>query len=163
MSALFEIVGEFQLLYEMAIEDEVDPELFNDTLEAITGELEAKGAGYVAVIEQLEMEAAKADLLAKKYSNLKKTRKNAIKRMKDRLLIAIDALGKTEIPAGDFTIKVKKNGGKQTMTVNYELVPDSWRRIVLEVDEEKIRKALESGEELAFAKLEERGRHIEIK
>jgi hypothetical protein len=132
-------------------------------LEAITGELEAKGAGYVAVIEQLQMESARADLLAKKYSDLKKTRENAIKRMKDRLLIAMDALGKTEIPAGDFTIKVKKNGGKQTMTVNDELVPDSWRRVVLEVDKEKIRKALEAGEELSFAKLEERGRHIEIK
>ena len=159
---LFEIVGEFQQLYDIACE-EPDSEAFADTLEALTGELEEKSTGYVAVINRLDMEAKKAAELEKKFSDIKKSRENAIKRMKQTLLTAMDLIEKTEIPAGDFKIKIQKNGGKQPVKIDDDLVPDNFRKVVLEIDKDKIRKALEDGEELSFAHLEERGRHISIK
>ena len=61
---LFNIVGEFEVLYELATDESVDGQTFADTLDALTGELEVKGAGYVAVINQLEMEAQKAKEIA---------------------------------------------------------------------------------------------------
>ena len=159
---LFEIVGEFQQLYDMACE-ESDSEAFADTLEALTGELDVKASGYVNVINRLDMEAKKAADLEKKFSDIKKSRENAIKRMKQTLLAAMDLIDKTEIPAGDFTIKIQKNGGQQPIKIDEELVPDNYRKVILEIDKDKIRKALEGGEELSFARLEERGRHISIK
>ena len=69
-NTLFEIVGDFQRLYEIAT-DGTDPQLFDDTLEALTGDLEAKSAGYVAVMEQLKMEADKADEIVKRYQAAK--------------------------------------------------------------------------------------------
>lgn len=160
-NTLFEIVGEFQQLYEIAT-DWTDPQLFDDTLEALTADLEAKSAGYVAVMEQLKMEADKAEEIVKRYQAARIARDNAIKRMKERLLIAMDALGKKELPAGDFTIKIQKNGGKQPLTITGD-VPESFSKVIVEPDNEKIREALAKGEELDFAHLEERGRHVVIK
>ena len=163
MSSLFEIVDEFRELYDLATGEDVDQQTFEDTLEAITGELEVKSAGYVAVIQQLDMESKKAKELEQKFKDIKQSRENAIKRMKDRLLYAMEATDKKEIPAGDFTIKVQANGGKAQMVVDEELVPDSYRKVILEVDKDKIRKALDEGEKLTFAHLEPRGKHIAIK
>ena len=161
MGTLFEIVGDFQRLYDIAT-DGTDPQLLEDTLEALTMDLSDKTAGYVAVINQLDMEAAKADLLAKQFAEKRDARKNAIKRIKERLMIAMDALEMKEISAGDYTIKIQKNGGKQPLKITGD-VPEHFNKVIIEPDNEKIREALANGEKLDFAHLEERGRHISIK
>ena len=161
MGTLFEIVGDFQRLYDIAA-DGTDPQLLEDTLEALTLDLSDKTAGYVAVINQLDMEAAKADLLAKQFAEKRDARKNAVKRIKERLIVAMDALGEKEIPAGDFTIKIVGNGGKQPLKITGD-VPEQFNKVIIEPDNDKIRDALAKGEKLDFAHLEERGRHITIK
>lgn len=164
-ATLFEIVGEFQQLYEMATSEEEQAEqVFIDTLESLQYELEAKSSGYVAVINRLEAEQARAEEVAKVYSAVAKSRKNSIKRMKDTLLLAMDNLGKTEMPAGDMTIKIVKNGGTQPMVITGE-VPENMNKVTIEPDNEKIRAFLEEQPDgsCEFAHLEERGRHIVIK
>ena len=160
-STLFEIVGDFQRLYEIAT-DGTDPQLLEDTLEALTMDLTDKSAGYVAVINQLDMEAAKADELAKAFAEKRDARKNAIKRMKERLIMAMDALGTKELPAGNFTIKIQGNGGQQPLKITGD-VPENFNKVIVEPDNDKIRTALKEGKELDFAHLEPRGRHITIK
>lgn len=162
MSTLFELTDEFQWLHEMAADPEVDPDVFSDTLEALTGELEVKGRGYVCVIKQLEMEAKQAKEISQQFVDKQKLRENRIKHMKDTLLYAMTKIGTDKIEAGEWTIKVQKNGGLQPMVIDGE-VPENFKRITIDDDKEKIRKALESGEELDFAHLEERGKHISIK
>ena len=162
MSTLFELTDEFQWLHEMAADPEVDPDVFSDTLEALTGELEVKGRGYVSVIKQLEMEAKQAKEISQQFADKQKTRENHIKQMKEALLCAMTKIGMDQIEAGEWTIKVQKNGGLQPMVIDGE-VPENFKRITIDDDKEKIRKALESGEELDFAHLEERGKHISIK
>lgn len=159
---LFDIVGEFQALYELATSEDVESEdAFIDTLNSLTAELETKSGGYVAVINRLEAEQTKADEIAKAYAAVAKSRKNAVKRMKDTLLYAMDELGLTEMPAGDLTIKIKKNGGLQPLVITGD-VPDNMTKVTIEPDNEKIRAYLKDNES-EFAHLEERGRHIEIK
>lgn len=159
---LFDIVGEFLELYNMATSEEVEAEeAFIDTLESLKGELETKSSGYVAVINRLEAEQAKAEEIAKAYSAVAKSRKNAIKRMKDTLLLAMDSLDKTEMPAGELMIKIKKNGGLQPLVIDGD-VPDNMTRVIVEPDNDKIRTFLKENE-CEWAHLEERGRHIEIK
>ena len=162
-ATLFDIVGEFQSLYEMATsEEERDEQVFIDTLDSLTGELETKSAGYVAVITRLEAEAAKADEIAKAYAAVAKSRKNSIKRMKDALLYAMDSLDKKEMAAGELTIKIKNNGGVQPLVITGD-VPDSFTKVTIEPDNDKIRTYIKDGNDCNFAHLEERGRHIEIK
>ncbi len=162
MGTLFQIAGEFEELYSLATQEQLDEDLFNGTLEALTGELEVKGAGYVAVINQLDMEAKKAKELSEAFKLKAETRVNAIGRMKDVLKIAMDRIGTDKIDTGDFTIKLQKNGGKQPMIVDGE-VPNDFLKVIYEPDKEKIRKVLEEGSKLDFAHLEERGKHIVIK
>ena len=163
MPRLFDIVGEFERLYDMAVDEELDTEAFEGTLEVLTGELEVKGAGYVAVLQQLAMEQEKAEEIAGQFKLKADLRKASIKRMKNALKIAMERLGVKEIPAGDYTIKLQKNGGKLSMDVDKDRVPDSYMRVIYEPDNELIRKDLESGKELPFARLNERGTHVVIK
>ena len=162
MSTLFEITNEFQELYSMLTDPDADVECINDTLDALTGELEVKSAGYVAVIHQLEMEQQKAEELAKALKAKADIRKNSIKRMKDALKFVMLTTGKDKIEAGAYTIKLQSNGGKLPLQIIGD-VPDNFKRIIYEDDTELIRKHLEDGEKLDFAYLEERGKHVVIK
>ena len=163
MGTLFNLVGEFETLYALATsEDSEDEQIFQDTLEALRGELEVKAGGYVHVIKQLEMESNECDKVIESFRQKKNTRANNIKRMKDALINAMDAAGVDSIPAGEYTLKIAKNGGLQPLKIDGE-VPDNFKKVIYEDDKDLIRKALNDGEELSFAHLEERGRHLNIK
>lgn len=161
MSTLYNIIGEFELLYQYAT-DEDDEQAFRDTLESLKGDLSNKAAGYVSVINQLAMEVAECDKVIKAFREKKEQRENSIKRMKEALMLAMDVAGVESIPAGDYTLKIVKNGGIQPLKITGD-VPDNFKKIIYEDDKDLIRKALNDGEELGFAHLEERGRHLNIR
>lgn len=161
MATLFEIVGEFDELYELATDPEVDSEVWETTLEALTGELEVKSAGYVNVIKQLEMEAKQAKEVAQAFTDKAKVRENHIKQMKDALKEAMDHLGKDQIEAGAFTIKLQANGGVQPLVIDGD-VPQNMQKVTIAPDNEKIRAFLKDNE-CEWAHLEPKGKHIVIK
>ena len=161
MSSLYELTGEFQALYELATNEE-DLQVFIDTLEGLKGELEAKSAGYVHVINQLMMEANECDKVVEAFEAKKQTRVNNVKRMKEALINAMDAAGIDTLKAGEYTLKIAKNGGLQPLKIDGD-VPDSFTKVIVEPDNKKIRDALLEGQELEFAHLEPRGRHLNIK
>ena len=160
-TTLYELKDEFRALYELAATDD-DEQAFLDTLEALKGELEVKAGGYVHVIKQLEMEVNGCDNVLDEFQKKKSRRVNGIKRMKEALMEAMDAAGVDSIPAGEYTLKIAKNGGLQPLKID-GVVPDNFKKIIYEDDKDLIRKALNDGEELSFAHLEERGRHLNIK
>ena len=162
-ATLFDIVGEYQDLYMMATAEEQNDQVFQDTLEGIMGELEVKSSGYVAVLNRLEAEMKKADEISKAYAAVKKSRENSIKRMKDALMSAMIAMDKTELPAGELTIKIVNNGGLEPLVIDGE-VPDNMTKVTIEPDKEKIRDFLvQNGGKCEFAHLDPRGKHISIK
>lgn len=161
-ATLFDIYGEFMDLYMFATSEEEQAEpAFLDMLENLKGELETKSSGYVAVMTRLKMEQEKAEQIAKTYQAVANSRKNAIKHMNNTLLAVMDGLNLAEMPAGDVTIKVKKNGGLQPLVID-GTVPDNMTKVTVEPDNNKIREYLKDNE-CDWAHLEERGRHIEIK
>lgn len=164
MNNLFNIVGEFNELYQMATSEEEQAEqVFIDTLESLKGELTQKAAGYVAVMNRLDMEMKKAEEIEKRYKAIKESRKNAIQRMKDACLWACDELGVKEIDAGDVKIKVKNNGGQLPLIIDDEQnVPQNLCKITIEPDKALIREYLKDNK-CEFAHIGERGRHIEVK
>lgn len=160
-STLFDLKEQFRALYELAISDN-DEQAFLDTLEALKDELEVKAGGYTHVIKQLEMEAKECDNVIANFKAKKEVRENHIKRMKEALMEAMDAAGVDSIPAGEYTLKIAKNGGLQPLKIDGD-VPDNYKKVIYEDDKDLIRKALNDGEELEFAHLEPRGRHLNIK
>ena len=163
MSTLFEITSDVEQLYELAtMDEEMDEQLFQDTLDGLLGELEVKAGGYCNVIKQLEMEADRAKNMSLVWEQKQKQRENAIKRMKEALRDAMIRTDQKQIDAGEYTIKLQKNGGKAPLIIDEE-VPDNYQKVIYETDKDKIRKDLEAGKELPFAYLEERGQHVVIK
>lgn len=158
---LFEIVDDYQNLYELATDPDTDPEVFNDTLEAIKGALEVKSSGYVNVIKQLEMEAKQADEVSEMFKAKAEVRKNNIKRMKEMLKSALEATNQESLTAGAYTIKLQKNGGVQPLVIDGD-VPQNMTKVIVEPDNAKIREYLKD-HSCEWAHLEERGKHIVIK
>ena len=163
--SLFDLVGEYKELYAMLTDaDEEDQQIVEDSLESVVGAIEAKGEGYIAILNRLDMEIdacrKQKDMWMQKLS----IRENAVKRLKQRLADAMIQLGKNEIQAGDNTIKLQNNGGKAPLVFDEDKkIPQSYMKVILEPDKDKIRADLEKGEILDFAYIGDRGKHIKIK
>ena len=163
MARLFELVGEYNELYEMMTDPEIDEDVLLDTLEGIEGEIEVKAEGYLSVIDRINMEITACEQQKTEWEQRLTVRQNRLKTLKRSLALAMDLLNVKEINAGQRVIKLQTNGGVQPMDVDKDAVPDNYQRIIYEPDMQKIRAALEEGKELPFARLEPRGKHIRIK
>lgn len=163
MATLYELSAEFQQLYEIAQDDD-DPKALIDTLQGMMAEVETKAEGYALVMKQLDMEIKQADEEMRFWKAKKEARENNVKRMKNALLQAMETMQIKELPAGKFTFKIHKNGGKAPMEITGE-VPDNMTKVIVEPDNDKIRDYLESqpGQRCEWAMLRERGNHVVIK
>lgn len=86
-------------------------------------------------------------------------------RLKDRLKEAMEACGRTKIDTARFRLSVAGNGGKQPLEVTAtveELGPD-YTSTFVEVDNTKIRAALEAGKVVPGCTLLPRGTGLRIK
>lgn len=166
-NTLMQITGEYQELLDiLSITDPDDEELkvIEDTLEAVKGEIEVKADNYVFVIKNLEAQAAAKKELGKMLINAAKQLEDHAAKLKDRIKYCMEVMGEKEIEGTYFKYKIQRNGGKQELVYRQGVnVPQNYQRIVYENDTEKVRKALEAGETLPFAYLEERGTHLRIK
>ena len=178
MDSLFSLVGQFKELYAMLTDaDDSEKQIVEDTLEAITGEIEAKGEGYIALVNQLEMEEEACDRQIKEWKYRKQLRTSAIKRLKSRLAMALIQLGKKEIKCGNHMIKLRKNGGVTPLKfftetasdiplekVDINTIPKKYRKTVVTetVDTEKIRADLDAGIKLDFVEYGQRGQYVKL-
>lgn len=162
METLYSLTQDYKDLLDLAGSAEPEEiEVFNDTLEAVLGQIEVKADGYAAVMSEIE---GRADIVAKEINRLKAIEDRLVathKRMKDRLKLAMEELHTNEIKTDLHRFKLVKNGGKLPLIIDGG-VPDNYKRVEYVDDKDKIRKALESGECLTFAHLEDRGTHLKI-
>lgn len=163
--SLFDLTGQYKELYALLTEaDEDEREVVEDTIEGILGAIEVKSEGYVGLIDRLDMEMNACKKHRDEWARGYTVRENAIKRLKQRLTETMIQMDKTEIKAGDSTIMLKNNGGKAPVVMDESKeVPQSYMRVILQPDKDKIRGDLEKGKKLDFAHIGERGKHVEIK
>ncbi len=161
--SLFTLAGEFNDVYEIFKEDP-ESDVARDTLEGLMGAIESKAEGYVAILNRMDMEYEACKKQKEFWDNKVSVYENGIKRLKDRAAQAMMMMGKDELKAGDYTIKLQGNGGKAPLVLEEDKeVPESYMKVILEPDKQKIREALEAGKKLDFAHIAERGKHIKIK
>lgn len=164
MATLYELVGQHYELYSLMSDPDVDEQTILDTLEGLQGDLEQKAEGYVQVIRELNAEAAAFKAEADFFKRKAEIRENNIKRMKEALKEAMIATGhddKNGIQAGQFTLKVQNNGGVAPLKITGQ-VPESFTKVIIEPDNDKIRTFLKDNE-CEWAHLEPRGKHLAIK
>ena len=162
MAKLYEIVADLQEFIEMneGLEDE---QAYQDTLEGLQGELDDKVEQWCHAIKNQEGERdaikAEADRLKAKAASLDKQ----VERMKRTLQMYMVAANRKK--AGN-TIKasIVKNGGKAPLEIDIkpEELPEIFRKITIDADKEAIRMALEDGKTYPWARIGERGEHLNI-
>ena len=167
-TSLFQIVGEYQTLYDMLTEYTDDAEMeqvIQDTLEGIKGELEVKAEGYIHVIQQMEMEQKRCEELEYEWHIKAIKRKDGINRLKTALRDALVATGHDDgLQAGDYQLKVVKNGGVAPIIYDHEEdIPQNLMKIKYEKDAKLIRQYLEEHPETKWAHIGARGTHLAIK
>lgn len=158
---IYEITEEYRALLDLGADPE-DEQLFLDTLEGLDFELELKADDYAAVIAEFTAHADKVQKEIDRLTGMKKAAENSVKRMKERLLKAMQETGKDKIKTDLHTFSIQKNGGKQALDI-FGDVPDEYLKVVYEKDADKIREDLQAGKELPFARLLERGVHLRIR
>lgn len=157
---LYEITEQFtDLLYN----EEMTEEEIKSQLENLDMELENKVENGIGLLKNLlaTSDAMKAEI--QKLTSRKKTLENRISQIKDYYQAELSAIGKKKILTSRGAMSIAKCGGKLPMKIDDEnLIPQDFKKIVYEVDKDKLREALEDGEIISGAHLEERGTYLKI-
>ena len=106
---LYELTDEYRQLLEMAEDENEDPQVIADTLEAIEGEIEYKADGYARVMRQLEYDAAALKAEEKRLANRRKTIEGNVARLKANLFDAMRETGKRKFKTDLFSFGIQKN------------------------------------------------------
>lgn len=162
MGNIYEMANNYETVLNMLYDEEVDEQMIFDTLESIEGEIEDKADNYAKIMKELEAKRDVRKSEAKRLTDSAKVFDNRVNSLKQILFNIMKATGKTKFATNLFTFNIAKNGGKQALTIDGE-VPKEYTKTIVENDNDKIRQALENGENLPFAHLEPRGESLRIK
>ena len=165
MASLYDITGRTVGLLELAEDEDIEFEVFQDTLEALEGEYDDKIENYCKAIKNIEADAKALKEEADRLNTKRKHLENAVDRMKQAMYESMKRIGITSA-GGILKASIQKNGGKLPLImdeVNAELLPEGFKKVEYKADGEAIRKALDEGIELSFAHYGARGESIRIK
>ncbi|KXL54419.1 hypothetical protein CLNEO_05250 [Anaerotignum neopropionicum] len=162
MSTLYELTENYTQLQDMLLSEEYDEQAIADTMEITEFEIEEKAENYAKIMKNIDGDIVAIEEEIKRLTERKKRYEARKKVLSDNLFTAMKITGNTKFKTPMFSFSIAKNGGKQSIDV-FGDVPEDYKKIVAETDNEKIRKALEGGETLKFAILKERGEHLSIR
>lgn len=165
MNTLYDLTQDYKNLLDLAGSMDTDEiETFNNTLEAVLGEIEVKADDYAVVLAEIEGRINTVNREIGRLEAIESALSNTRRRMIDRLKMAMEDIGKKEIKTDLHRFKIVGNGGKQPLNIDEGCVPEEYTKTEVKQvpDKDKIRKTLESGEVLPFARLEDRGTRLKI-
>lgn len=167
MSTLYELTENYRTLMVMMENDEIEEDVFNDTLEGVEGEFEIKADNYAKIMKEFEGQINTLKTEEKRLAARRKILESSIDRMKSYLYNCMLATGKTKFKTDLFSFAIQKNGGKAPVILDIKdtsELPDELVRIKEEADLEAIRELLDKNEgKCKYAHYGERGESLRIK
>lgn len=165
MSNLYELTNNYENVLNMLYDEDVDEQMILDTLESIEGEIEDKADNYAKIIKELLGDAGKIKEEKQRLEARQKTFENRAKLLKDNLQNTLKQIGKTKFKTELFSFNIQKNGGKLPLIIDdITKVPNEYfKHTEKELDNTKIREAIDSGKEIPFAHYGEQGESLRIK
>jgi hypothetical protein len=154
-----------QLEEDPTVEDSIRENVmayFGDVLSARDGKLD----NYANMIAGLEGYAKIRKEEAARLAALARTDENKVKRLKEFLKLWLESKDQTRIETAFHKFWVQANGGATPIEmdeVDPEGVDIRYRKLTVSIDTEAVRRDLESGAEVPFARLGARGSHLRIK
>ncbi|WP_118780299.1 siphovirus Gp157 family protein [Neisseria lactamica] len=158
---LYQCTADVQAALDYYFDSETERE---DTLEAVIGQFEAKAQSVIAYIKNQEITEKMLEEHIRQMTGKLKAAKARNQSLKDYLARNMQAAGITEIKADDGTFKASFLKSKAVEILDEAQIPAEFMRetVKIEPDKTAIRKAIESGREVAGAKIEER-QNLQIK
>ena len=161
--SLYKIDSELMALLEAIAEQEgeITPEQ-DEQLAINRYELETKAVDYSMAILQLNAWVEMADKEAKRVTAIKNAYKKTSETLKQRIANAMERYDIKEVK--DATIKVSLRKSVQTIIDDLDQVPKQYKTVKVETtpDKEAIKKAIQEGEIIKGAHLEEKN-NLQIK
>lgn len=146
MAKLYEIVGEFKELLEMASEENMDQKLISDTLEGVEFEFEEKADGYAKVVKMLEGDVEAIDKEINRLTEKKNTIKNNISGIKKNLENAMITTGKTKFKTLLFGYNIQKNPASVSIDDETLIPKDFWVEQEPKLDKKSLAAFLKENE-----------------
>lgn len=170
MATLWELEGDLAALEALLQEDASVDEAgqVNAQLDAWLTETEgafaSKVESYVGLMESLNAlaDARKAEAL--RVQELERQARNKADRLKAVLREVMLRLGRDKVESTRYKVRLQKAGGALPLVIDeFVEIPEQFLAVVKSPDRVAIRAALESGKNLPFAALGERGTILVIK
>lgn len=146
MAKLYEIVGAFKELLEMASEENMDQKLISDTLEGVEFEFEEKADGCAKVVKMLEGDVEAIDKEIKRLTEKKNTIKNNISGIKKNLENAMITTGKTKFKTLLFGYNIQKNPVSVSIDDENQIPKDFWIEQEPKLDKKSLAAYLKENE-----------------
>lgn len=160
---LYDISQRFQNIFDLCLDDNVDLDTLENALQSIEGELEDKVANGIGIIQDLKFHADAMGDESKRLAIRKKAIDNKLDWLKSYYLDHLSKMGKSKVLTSRGTMSIVKAGGKRPLKIDDEsLIPPDFKFVISQVDKDALRQALESGESVQGAHLEERGKYLKI-
>lgn len=147
---LYELKEEYRELLALAEDPDTDPDVFRDTMDALSGEIEEKADAYAVVMDQLDADEELIDREIKRLTARKKSLAENKTRMKANLLDAMTVTGKRKFKTALHSFSVAKNPASVVMEVSdWHYVPaDYLKQKDPDIDKAKLKAALQAGADL---------------
>jgi hypothetical protein len=147
------------------ISDAETAEIIDDWLRSNTAALEGKVDGYCALIREYSARANVRIDEVKRLRALIDADDSRARQLKERLLRFFEERGIERVETKRFRVSPQTNGGALPLIVDEGVdasaLSDEFQRI--ELDENAVRKVLDLGVALPFARYGDRGRHLRIR
>ena len=166
MATLYELTGQYQMLLALMEDPDTDPQIIENSLEAISGEIEVKADGYARVMAELEARKAAVKAEKDRLAALESSLGKNIDRMKESLKTSMIATGKTKFKTDLFSFSVVKNPPKVVID-DPDLIPKYYLiQVDPKIDTAAIKDLLKNGDpnhELDGAAHLEQGESLRIR
>ena len=166
---LYEISERYRVLQNLSEEEDIDLEAVADTLSLVDAEFDEKADAIACIIKNLQSEIIAIDAEEKRLNERKKSKKTAMERMKEYLFNQMIFIGKRLIETSRNRLQIKKKPPSVEVENEQDFI--EWA-VVNNADLlnykpptlylSKIRKSIESGKQIPYAKLIQNER-VEIK
>ncbi|MBT8030092.1 siphovirus Gp157 family protein [Neisseria gonorrhoeae] len=152
---LYRCAADVQAALDYYFDSETERE---DTLEAVIGQFEVKAQSVIAYIKNQEITEKMLEGHIGQMTGKLKAVKARNQSLKDYLARNMQAAGITEIKADDGTFKASFRKSEAVVILDEAQIPAEFMReaVKTEPDKTAIRKAIESGRQVAGAKIEGR-------
>ena len=160
---LYEMSAGYNQIFNMAMDEEADLDVLEDTLQSIEGGIEVKVENGIKLIKSLQ---AFADNVKKEQEFHKKRHEvleNRIKRIKEYYRSNLVLIGKDKITTTVGTMAIQKS--TPSLKITQELLPVEYLTIIpqsYEANKEKIKQDIKTGKEIPGAQLIQ-GNHLRIR